>query len=51
MDKQGLYKILAEQCGYKRLTDNMVCYFDRALEVVKDKVKIDGDVLTYKRDE
>ena len=47
VDKEGLYKVMAEQCGYKRLTDNMIAYFEGALGVVKDRVKEEGTNITY----
>lgn len=44
-DKNGIYRELARQCGISRAGNTVTELFDRALELLRDKVKIEGEVL------
>lgn len=47
-DKNGLYHELARQCGISRAGSNITELFDRALELLGDKVKVEGEMLEIK---
>lgn len=47
-DKNGLYRSLALQCGVNRVGKSISEYFDTALGLLKDKVSIDGDMISIK---
>lgn len=47
-DKNGLYRSLAMQCGVSRVGKAVNESMDAALEILKDRVNIDGDVISIK---
>ncbi|MCD8145847.1 MAG: hypothetical protein LUD84_00970 [Clostridiales bacterium] len=48
VDKNGLYRTLAQQCGVKRVGKAINERFDRALQLLSDVVSIDGEQVTVK---
>lgn len=46
VEKEGLYKTLAKELGYTRITDSTQECFDKALMLVFDKVKVENNVLS-----
>lgn len=51
VEKDGLYKTLAKELGYTRITDSTQEYFDKALMLISDKVKVDTNVLSLLSEE
>lgn len=47
-DKNGLYRSLAMQCGVSRVGKAVNESMDAALEILKDRVNIDGDMISIK---
>jgi len=48
VDKSGLYRSLALQCGVNRVGKAITEYFDAALQTFEDSIVIDGDQLSLK---
>ncbi|MCM1561237.1 MAG: DUF4011 domain-containing protein [Butyrivibrio sp.] len=47
-DKSGLYHVLAEQCGCSRVGKAINERFDDALNLLRDQVDVDGDMISIK---
>ncbi|MBD5103849.1 MAG: DUF4011 domain-containing protein [Ruminococcaceae bacterium] len=47
-DKTGLYNELARQCGISRAGSTVTDLFDKALELLGDKVTVEGEMLKLK---
>ncbi len=45
-DKKGLYHSLALHCGVNRVGKSINDYFDAAFCLLKDKVRIDGNMIS-----
>jgi len=48
VEKEGLYRTLAQQCGVTRLTSPMVECFEKALSYLSDKVEVVNNQVTLK---
>ena len=48
VDKSGLYRFLAAQCGVARVGKAVNEAMDAALDVLKDRVEIDGEQISLK---
>ena len=48
IDKVSLYQDLVKLCGYQKLTDRTSQWFDKGLETIKDKIVVEGDIISLK---
>lgn len=49
VDKSGMFKLLANELGFQRVADNILARFEGALELLKNFVDIDGDVIAMRK--
>lgn len=47
-EKDSLFKLLAQQLGFSRVGDAISSRFEKALLLLKDKINIDGEVVSIK---
>ena len=48
VERMGLYKLLATLLGFSKLGEAMVRRFDEALQLIKDVIDVDGEMLSIK---
>ncbi len=48
VERMGLYKLLATLLGFSKLGEAMVRRFDGALQLIKDVIDVDGEMLSIK---
>ena len=49
VDKMGMFKLLANELGYQRVTDNILTRFEMALKLLDSFVEVDGDNITMRK--
>ena len=48
VEKEGLYRSLAKELGFSRVADNITARFDEALDLLRNVVEINGNIITLK---
>lgn len=49
VDKAGMFKLLANELGFQRVSDNILARFEGALELLDSFVEVDGNNITKKK--
>lgn len=47
VDRMGLYRYVSRLLGFTRLTEQIIRHLDDALELIKDKIAVEGSTLTF----
>ncbi len=47
VDRMGLYRYISKLLGFSRLTEQIIRHLDDALELIKDKITVEGSTLTF----
>ena len=50
VEKESLYRTLAQLCGFSRLTSQMTACLDKALQCLSDRIEITDNQITLKND-